>query len=131
MTVEIHPVNVTVIDDDVPPFLNYDLRARIVSNIIFWSTIVMTVTIIPIVLFYPLFYYTNLNLIIILSIVSSVSGVPAIIQLPIRFWKVWKQDGGDRRPLSGNIVDLFMYEYIIIFIVLTVLYTVSSSIPIA
>ena len=45
-----------VADQDGPPPLNYDLRARLVSNIIFWSSIVLTLTVIPIALFYPLFY---------------------------------------------------------------------------
>jgi hypothetical protein len=125
------PVNDEVINHDGPPSLNYDLRARIVSNIIFWSSIVITLTIMPIAIFYPLFYCTDLDIGTILGLVSIPTGLPSMVQLPFRIWKVWKQDGGDRRPLSGNTMDLFMWEYIICFIILTVVYIVSTSIPVA
>lgn len=114
-----------------PPSLNYDLKTRLVSNVSFWSSIVLTVTIIPIVLFYPLIFLTKLDLGTILGITSISNGLPTFVQLPYRIWKLWKQDEGDRRPLSGNIMDLFMWEYIVNFIILTIIYTVSTSIPIA
>ena len=113
-----------------PPPLNYDLRARKVSNISFWLSIVMTVTVIPIILFYTLTFLTKLEVGTILGISSLPSGLPTFVQLPFRIWKLWKQDSGDRRPLSGNVFDLFMWEYIINFILITVIYTVSTSIPI-
>ena len=124
------PVEPTNIPSDEPPSLNYDLRSRIKSNISFWSTLVLTVTIIPIILYYPLVNLTKLDITAILGICSACQGVPSMIQLPYRFWQLWKQDGGDRRPLSGRIMDLFMYEYIVIFIVIAVSYSVSTAIPI-
>ncbi len=116
--------------NDEPPSLNYDLRSRIKSNINFWSTLVLTVTIIPIIIYYLLINLTKLHIDAILGISSVSQGLPSIIQLPYRFWQLWKQDGGDRRPLSGKIPDLFMYEYILNFIVIAASYTVSTSIPI-
>lgn len=89
-------VNGEVIYDDSPPSLNYDLRLRIVSNIFFWSTNLMAVTIIPIVLFYPLYYRTSLDISTILGISSIPTGLPSLVSLPVRIWKLWKQDGGDR-----------------------------------
>jgi hypothetical protein len=130
MTLYKNPVNVEVTNYDGPPSLNYDLRTRIVSNIIFWSSIVITLTIMPIAIFYPLFYCTGLDIGTILGLVSIPTGLPSMVQLPFRIWQVWKQDGGDRRPLSGNIMDLFMWEYIICFIILTVVYIVATSIPV-
>jgi hypothetical protein len=118
------------IGEDGPPSLNYDLRARIISNIIFWSSILITLVIIPITLYYSLVYLTKLTIGTILGIASISNGIPSIIQLPHRFWKLWKQDNGDRRPLSGNIMDLFMWEYTISFLLLTSVYVVSTTIPI-
>ena len=130
MNLNTQPVNGELIHHDSPPSLNYDLRSRIVSNIFFWLTNLMTVTIIPIVLFYPLYYRTSLDISTILGISSISTGLPSLVSLPVRIWKLWKQDGGDRRPLSGNIMDFFMWEYVFFFIVLTVIYTVSTAIPI-
>jgi len=113
-----------------PPSLNYDLRARIMSNVIFWSIIVITVTIIPIALYYPLVFSTNLTISAILGIASISTGLSNIIQLPYRFWKLWKQDDGDRRPLSGKIMDFFMWEYCLNFAIILPAYVVSTSIPI-
>lgn len=113
-----------------PPPLNYDLRARLCSNIIFWSSVVLTTTILPIVLYYPLVHLTNLPTAAVLSIVSAPNGLPNIYQIPFRIWKLWKQDGGDRRPLGGPIMDLFMWEHILIFIVIATLFTVATSIPV-
>ena len=113
-----------------PPSLDYDLGSRTKSNVIFWSTIVITVTIIPIALYYSLVYLTRLDIGTILGIASITSGGPSIVQLPYRIWKVWKQDGGDRRPLSGKAMDLFMWEYIICFIILTAAFIVSTTIPV-
>ena len=102
-----------VADQDNLPSFNYDLRTRFVSNLMFWSSIIMTATIIPIVLFYPLFYCATLSKGAILGIASISNALPNLYQLPFRFWKLWKKDRGDRRPLSGNIMDLFMYNYLI------------------
>jgi hypothetical protein len=124
------PVVSQNIEQDGPPSLNYDLRSRIMSNVIFWSTIVITLTIIPIALYYPLVFSTQLTISTILGIVSISSGLPSIIQLPYRIWQLWKQDNGDRRPLSGKIMDLFMWEYCINFVIIVAAYTVSTSIPI-
>jgi hypothetical protein len=118
------------IERDGPPSLNYDLRSRIMSNVIFWSIIVITLTIIPIALYYPLVFSTKLSIDTILGIVSISNGLPSFIQLPYRIWKLWKQDNGDRRPLSGKIMDLFMWEYCINFVIILAAYIVSTSIPI-
>lgn len=125
------PVNQnSTINNDQPYPLPYDLRARIVSNIFFWSSIVLTLTIIPIIIYYPLIYLTSLSIGDVLGIVSIPNGLPSLIHLPMRLWKLWKQDDGDRRPLSGNIMDLFMWEYSISFIIIAAFYTVSTTIPI-
>jgi hypothetical protein len=116
--------------NDEPPSLNYDLRARTKSNVIFWSTLVFTVTIIPITVYYPLVNLSMLKIDAILGISSISQGLPNIIQLPYRFWQLWKQDGGDRRPLNGRILDFFMYEYILSFLLIATCYIVSTSIPI-
>ncbi|CAF2117855.1 unnamed protein product [Rotaria magnacalcarata] len=113
-----------------PISLNYDLRSRLTSNVIFWSFVLATVVIIPIVLYYPLTYCTKLDVGTILGFTSISIGLPSMFQLPFRFWQLWKQDGGDRRPLSGHIMDLFMWEYVFNFILLTIVYVVSTSIPI-
>ncbi|CAF4264403.1 unnamed protein product [Rotaria magnacalcarata] len=113
-----------------PISLNYDLRSRLTSNVIFWSFVLATVVIIPIVLYYPLTYCTKLDVGTILGFTSISNGLPSMFQLPFRFWQLWKQDGGDRRPLSGHIMDLFMWEYVFNFILLTIVYVVSTSIPI-
>ena len=124
------PMTSEYVEQDGPPSLNYDLRARTRSNVIFWSSIVISITIIPIVLYYPLVYLTEMKIDAILGIVSISNGLPSIIQLPYRIWKLWKQDGGDRRPLSGKIMDLFMWEYSINFVIIVTVYIVSTSIPI-
>lgn len=118
------------IANDEPPSLNYDLHARIKSNVIFWSTIIITVTIIPIIIYYPLVNLSKLTIDAILGFASISQGLPCILQLPYRFWQLWKQDGGDRRPLNGRIMDFFMYEYILNFVVIAISYAVSTSIPI-
>lgn len=123
-------MNSEVPTQDGPPSLNYDLRARFLSNIFFWSFILLTLVIIPIVIFYPLFYLTSISIGTILSIASISNGLPNIFQLPFRIWKLWKQDSGDRRPLSGKVMDLFMWEYLFSFIILIVVYIVSTTIPV-
>jgi hypothetical protein len=120
-------VNIT---NNNPPPLNYDLRARIKSNVIFWFGVVLTTVIIPIVLYYPLVYRTQLDIGSILGIASISNGIPSTIQLPYRIWQLWKQDGGDRRPLSGKVMDMFMLEYIFAFVILAAIYIVSTSVPI-
>jgi len=126
-TDSVKPIHIA---NDEPPSLNYDLRARTKSNVIFWSTLVFGLTIIPIAVYYPLVYLTKLSIGAILGISSISQGLPNIIQLPYRFWQLWKQDGGDRRPINGRILDLFMYEYILNFVLIAVSYSVSTSIPI-
>ncbi len=126
-TDSVEPVCIT---NDEPPSLNYDLHSRIKSNVIFWSTLILTVTIIPILTYYLLVNLSKLEIDAILGISSISQGLPSMIQLPYRFWQLWKQDGGDRRPLSGRILDLFMCEYILNFVVIAISYAVSTSIPI-
>ncbi|CAF4385871.1 unnamed protein product [Rotaria socialis] len=113
-----------------PISLDYDLRSCLTPNVIFWSFVLVTVVIIPIAVFYPLTYCTNMDVGSILGFTSISNGLPSMLQLPFRFWQLWKQDGGDRRPLSGHIMDLFMWEYVINFILLTIVYIVSTSVPI-
>ncbi|CAF1376079.1 unnamed protein product [Adineta steineri] len=124
------PITTKNVNQDSPPSLNYDLRARIKSNVIFWSSILVTLVIIPIAIYYPLTYLTKLKMGTILGFTSISNGLPSIFQLPYRIWKLWKKDGGDRRPLSGNVMDIFMWEYIISFFILTAAYIVSTTIPI-
>lgn len=127
---KINPLEEEPTPKEGPPSLNYDLRARTTSNIIFWSSIVVTLTVIPIIIYYPLTYLTNLSIGTILGLSSISNGLPNFISLFHRLWKLWKYDGGDRRPLSGKLVDLFMCEYICSFIIIAACYTVSTSIPV-
>jgi hypothetical protein len=124
------PITIEQAKQDGPPSLNYDLRARIKSNVIFWSSILVTLIIIPITVYYPLAYLTKLKIDTILGFTSISNGLPSTFQLPYRIWKLWKQDGGDRRPLSRNVMDLFMWEYMISFFIITAAYIVSTTIPI-
>lgn len=126
----VNPVQANSATQDGPPPLNYSLKTRIVSNIIFWSSIILTATILPIAIYYPLAYLTSIPIGLILGIAALPNAVPSVIQIPIRIWKLWKQDDGDRRPLSGNILDLFMVEYIVSFIIISIVFTVSTSIPV-
>lgn len=121
--------DISIIKQD-PPSLNYDLRARTKSNIMFWSSIAITLTVIPIIVYYPLVYLTNLSIGTILGLSSISNGLPNLISLIQRFWKLWKQDGGDRRPLNGRVIDLFMCEYFCSFIIIAACYSVSTAIPI-
>ena len=113
-----------------PPALNYELRLGSCSSVLFWSSMVITLVVIPIALYYPLVYLTELRLDAILGIVSASNGLPILVQLPYRLWQLWKKDNGDRRPLSGRVMDLFMWEYIINALLLLPPYIVSTTIPI-
>ncbi|KAK5137600.1 hypothetical protein LTR08_007895 [Meristemomyces frigidus] len=89
-----------------PPPLNYSLRPRIKSIIIFWGFIIVDCIIAPIALYFGLWYGTSLSPNAVFSIVTAALGGVSILEYIVRFWRLWKKDstcrviGGRRKFLD-------------------------------
>ncbi|KAF7967153.1 hypothetical protein HWV62_35690 [Athelia sp. TMB] len=82
-----------------PPPINYSLRARKRAIIISWSIIAVDSCLLPIVMFYAL-WFTPLSHSNTFNILSSIFGFPTILQWAKRMWYLCRKDS-DCRPLGG------------------------------
>ncbi|KAK4985815.1 hypothetical protein LTR50_005722 [Elasticomyces elasticus] len=84
-----------------PPPLNYTLRTRKLSILIFWTLIVLDWTIMPIALYFGLSHGTNLSPDAVSSIVTAALGGVSAVEYFLRFWRLWKQ-GSTCRVLGAR-----------------------------
>lgn len=108
-----------------PPSLNYDLWSRRWHITWFWSLIVVDCVAMPIVLYFCLWYLTDLSPNAVFSIVTAALGGVSIMEYFVRFWRLWKKDStcrviGARRAYLDWFHWNFSLGWIIIMIELIV-----------
>ena len=76
-----------------------------------WSLLALDVAIMPLVLFYPLWYDTSLSPAYIFAITTALFGIISGIEWCFRSWSLWKKE--DLRPFGGkkNWFDIFHISY--------------------
>ena len=80
------------------PRLPYSLREHKLSIIVIWTLLAIDGAILPIALFYPLWYATSLRSAYIFAISTSVFGIISGIEWAFRSWRLWRWK--DVRPLN-------------------------------
>lgn len=83
----------------VPPSLNYTLRTRLWTIAFFWTTIVFDSVVMPIALFFGLWYGvgpgnpddTRLSANAVFSVVTAAIGGASILEYFVRFWRLYKE----------------------------------------
>ncbi|KAF2212783.1 hypothetical protein CERZMDRAFT_121111 [Cercospora zeae-maydis SCOH1-5] len=75
-----------------PPRLNYDLWERRWFIAFFWSMILVDCVAAPIILYFCLWYLTDLSPNAVFSIVTAALGGVSIVEYFVRFWRLWKKD---------------------------------------
>lgn len=108
-----------------PPPLNYTLRTRKLSIFIFWSFIIFDSVVMPIALYFGLWYGVGppakkqvLSANAVFSIVTAAIGGASILEYAVRFWRLWKKNStcrviGARRWY----LDLFHWNYSLAWII--------------
>ncbi|CAN8104020.1 unnamed protein product [Discula destructiva] len=108
-----------------PPPLNYTLRTRKMSIFIFWSFIVFDSVVMPIALYFGLWYGVGppakkqvLSANAVFSIVTAAIGGASIVEYAVRFWRLWKK-GSTCRVIGARrwYLDLFHWNYTLAWII--------------
>jgi hypothetical protein len=108
-----------------PPSLNYTLKGRYMAIFIFWSFVIIDSVAMPIVLYFCLWYLTDLSPNTVFSIVTAALGGISILEYFVRFWRLWKK-GSTCRVIGARRMYLdwfhwnFSFAWIIIMIELIV-----------
>jgi hypothetical protein len=84
-----------------PPSLEYDLRTRKRSIFIFWFLILFDSIVMPLALYFGLWYGTDLSPNTVFSIVTAALGGISIFEYVLRFWHLWKK-GSTCRVIGGR-----------------------------
>jgi len=79
-----------------PPPLNYTLRTRKKSLLIFWSLIFLDCVCLPIVLYFALWYGTHLSHNAVFSISTGALGTVSIFEYMLRFRRLWRKGSNCR-----------------------------------
>ncbi len=108
-----------------PPPLNYTLWTRKFSIFWFWSLILFDSIAMPIVLYFCLWYLTDLSPNTVFSIVTAALGGASIIEYVLRFWRLWKKGStcrciGARRSYLDWFHWNFSFAWIVVMIELIV-----------
>lgn len=82
------------------PELPYSLRDHKRSVAIIWTLLALDGAIIPLALFYPLWYDTNLSPTYIFAITTASFGIISGIEWFYRSWSLWKKE--ELRPFVGK-----------------------------
>lgn len=93
------------------PQLPYSLRDHKRNITIIWTLLALDAAIIPLVLFYPLWYDTNLSPAYIFAITTAFFGIISGIEWSYRSWSLWKKE--ELRPFGAkrNSFDFFHVSY--------------------
>jgi hypothetical protein len=108
-----------------PPPLNYTLWTRKWPITWFWTLILIDSIAMPIVLYFCLWYLTDLSPNTVFSIVTAALGGASIIEYFLRFWRLWKQNStcrviGARRMYLDWFHWNFSFAWIIVMVELIV-----------
>lgn len=93
------------------PELPYSLRDHKRNIFIIWTLLAIDSAILPIVLFYPLWYGTDLRPAIVFAITTAVFGIVSGLEWGYRTWRLWREEWV--RPIGGTRLqfDFFHYSY--------------------
>jgi hypothetical protein len=102
-----------------PPPLNYTLYTRKLSIFIFWSLILIDSIAMPIVLYFCLWYDTNLSPNTVFSIVTAALGGISILEYFVRFRRLWKK-GSTCRVIGARrmYLDWFHWNFSLAWVVI-------------
>lgn len=105
----------------VPPALDYDLRARKKSIFIFWFLILFDSIVMPLALYFGLWYGTNLSPNTVFSIVTAALGGISIFEYVSRFWRLFKK-GSTCRVMGGRraYLDWFHWNFSLAWVIIMV-----------
>ena len=92
--------NETTPPQPILPQLPYSLRDHKLSIAIIWTLLAIDAAIMPLALFYPLWYDTNLQPAYIFAITTSLFGTISGIEWAYRSWSLWKKE--ELRPFGGK-----------------------------
>ncbi|KAI9668247.1 MAG: hypothetical protein M1821_001067 [Bathelium mastoideum] len=98
--------------DTGPPPLEYSLRIRKWSILLFWSLVFLDSVAMPIALYFGLFYGTHLSHNAVFSISTGALGCVSIVEYFLRFWRLWKK-GSTCRAIGARraYLDWFHWNY--------------------
>lgn len=104
-----------------PPPLNYTLWTRKRSIFIFWSLILIDSIAMPIVLYFCLWYDTNLSPNTVFSIVTAALGGVSILEYVMRFRRLWRK-GSTCRVIGARraYLDWFHWNFSLAWVVVMV-----------
>lgn len=95
------------------PELPYSLREHKRNIAIIWSLLALDAAIMPLVLFYPLWYSSDLAPAYIFAVTTGLFGIISGLEWAYRSWRLWRQEWV--RPFGGkkNGFDFFHISYTI------------------
>lgn len=104
-----------------PPPLNYTLMTRKLSIAIFWGLIVFDSTIMPIALYFGLWYGTDLSPNTVFSIVTAALGGISILEYVLRFRRLWMK-GSTCRVIGArrSYLDWFHWNFSVGWVIIMV-----------
>lgn len=104
-----------------PPPLNYTLWTRKLSIFIFWSFILIDSIAMPIVLYFCLWYDTDLSPNTVFSIVTAALGGVSILEYVLRFRRLWMK-GSTCRVIGARraYLDWFHWNFSLAWVVIMV-----------
>ncbi|KAK4694846.1 hypothetical protein P7C71_g2798, partial [Lecanoromycetidae sp. Uapishka_2] len=93
------------------PELPYSLRDHKKSIAVVWTLLALDAAIMPLALFYPLWYASGLAPAYIFAVTTSLFGIISGLEWAYRSWQLWKKE--DVRPFGGkrNGFDFFHISY--------------------
>ena len=91
------------------PELPYSLRDHKLNIAIIWSLLALDAAIMPLVLFYPLWYASDLVPAYIFAVTTGLFGIISGIEWAYRSWRLWRQEwvrpfGGKRTGVHNSFV---------------------------
>ncbi|DAA73142.1 TPA_exp: Uncharacterized protein A8136_5067 [Trichophyton benhamiae CBS 112371] len=104
-----------------PPELPYSLRSRKRSISIFWTLFIIDTLVQPLVLYFTLWYCTNLSHNLVFTISTAALGGVAVVEYFYRFYNLFKK-GSKVRPLNArrSWLDFFQVNFTIVWLILAV-----------
>lgn len=86
------PIQTEKIERNTLPDLQYSLRDRKWSIAIFWTLVLIDVMALPIVLYFTLFFATDLSHNAVFSISTGALGSVSLFEYALRFWRLWRKN---------------------------------------
>jgi hypothetical protein len=112
-----------------PPSLNYELHSRKFSIVIFWTLLLLDSLVMPIALYYGLWYgvgpgnasNNKLDANVVFSIVTAAIGGTSIAEYFLRFWRLWRK-GSTCRVLGARrwYLDWFHWNFSFAWIIVMI-----------